>query len=301
MTYSLPQECATSARSAERFVMTTAADHMFQEAEAINRYVQKAQQDAQGLDADARAKGAHDYALFHNMMVALQVGLRRGTWIWVSDDMANLAKHSAASLPAFVLKPEDLPWPEALIVSGAPLFEVKDAGTTGWCHGLSWMATSSGVAVCAISRPEAAPALRIPAMGTTWQYGHPLMEEGDDPCFETAHRTLAAIWVLLRQRLAVATPAQASRPARRRIGRAMPERSLDDVAVITLRRPAQDASEAPEHRSVEWNHRWLVDGHWRQQWYPSLDDHRPVWIAPYVKGPEDKPLVAKARVYSWER
>jgi len=41
---------------------------------------------------------------------------------------------------------------------------------------------------------------------------------------------------------------------------------------------------------------------WRNQWYPSLSQHRQKWISPYVKGPEDKPLVVRPRrVYQWTR
>jgi hypothetical protein len=30
-------------------------------------------------------------------------------------------------------------------------------------------------------------------------------------------------------------------------------------------------------------------------------EHRPVWISPHVKGPADKPFVAKDRVIAWVR
>jgi hypothetical protein len=44
-----------------------------------------------------------------------------------------------------------------------------------------------------------------------------------------------------------------------------------------------------------------VRGHWRQQWYPSIQDHRPVWIAPHRKGPEDAPMLGGEKVYQWSR
>jgi hypothetical protein len=45
----------------------------------------------------------------------------------------------------------------------------------------------------------------------------------------------------------------------------------------------------------------MVRGHWRNQWYPSLNAHRQRWISPYVKGPEDEELVLKDRVWVWDR
>lgn len=29
---------------------------------------------------------------------------------------------------------------------------------------------------------------------------------------------------------------------------------------------------------------WIVRGHWRNQWYSSLDCHKPKWIDPHWKG-----------------
>ena len=53
--------------------------------------------------------------------------------------------------------------------------------------------------------------------------------------------------------------------------------------------------------SAEWSHRWLVRGHWRNQWYPSAKVHRPRWIPEYVKGPDDKPLVVHDKIFSVDR
>lgn len=72
------------------------------------------------------------------------------------------------------------------------------------------------------------------------------------------------------------------------------------VIVVKLRRAKHDR-ETESERDVEWSHRWLVDGHWRNQWYPSLGVHRQRWIGTYVKGPDDKPLVVKRKVYEWDR
>lgn len=86
------------------------------------------------------------------------------------------------------------------------------------------------------------------------------------------------------------------RPERRRTQRAgLPER---DVRIIQLKRSVaadRDTEQTPD-AGREWRHRWVVRGHWRNQWYPSLDDHRPKWIAPYLKGPADAPLLGGDKV-----
>jgi hypothetical protein len=71
------------------------------------------------------------------------------------------------------------------------------------------------------------------------------------------------------------------------------------ITVITLRRPKQHPGD--EHHPVEWTHRWITSGHWR--WQPYGDGTvRQIWIAPYVKGPADKPLLVRgARVFTLAR
>ncbi len=90
------------------------------------------------------------------------------------------------------------------------------------------------------------------------------------------------------------------RPALRRWER---ESNLEipEEMVIHLRRIDHTGKRDGDPGEVEWSHRWWVDGHWRNQWYPSTQDHRPVWIDGYVKGPEDKPLVLKERRIAVDR
>lgn len=87
---------------------------------------------------------------------------------------------------------------------------------------------------------------------------------------------------------------RAPRPVRRR----MPE--LEDiehtVTVVTLRGYESRPKEG-ESQPVEWKVRWLVRGHWRQQYYATEDIHKPKWISPYLKGPVGKPLKGITKVF----
>jgi hypothetical protein len=83
------------------------------------------------------------------------------------------------------------------------------------------------------------------------------------------------------------------RPERRRTARAqLPER---DVMVLRLRRSEHDP-QVQVGVGREYTCRWPVRGHWRQQWYPSVQDHRPIWINQHIKGPDDAPLRGGERV-----
>lgn len=91
------------------------------------------------------------------------------------------------------------------------------------------------------------------------------------------------------------------RPDRHQAKRAV--KRLDRVPtikVIHLRRAAARDSESGDG-NVEWTHRWIVRGHWRNQWYPALGVHKPRWIAEYVKGPEGAPLIVHDKIFSVER
>jgi hypothetical protein len=107
---------------------------------------------------------------------------------------------------------------------------------------------------------------------------------------------------LLEERIVLKTRMRPHRAVRRsatRLGLAEPK----DVIVCELRRARP--------RGFEWeggdgeshlSHRFLVHGHWRNQACgPKLSLRRQRWIAPYVKGPDDKPFIDKKRVWIWDR
>jgi hypothetical protein len=112
-------------------------------------------------------------------------------------------------------------------------------------------------------------------------------------------RTILATWLLMGQTLVRCEPMTAPRAAGRRIERLDP--ILDPtVRFIDLRRARTEPADHPGDDSGkgtrEYQHRWIVRGHWRNQFYPSRNDNRPIWIDPHLAGPEDKPLLGGDRV-----
>jgi hypothetical protein len=70
-----------------------------------------------------------------------------------------------------------------------------------------------------------------------------------------------------------------------------------EYVVVQLRKTEYKSGEkSDDGRFIDWSHRWVVGGHWRWQPYKETGKKR-IWIAPYVKGPDDKPLVMKDKVY----
>jgi hypothetical protein len=112
---------------------------------------------------------------------------------------------------------------------------------------------------------------------------------------------LQAFFRLANQRVLTRTHTRVRRPLRRDAARRGMKEG-EGVLVVTLRRPKTPSPEGHEPEEGNWSRRWIVSGHWRNQWYPSLNRHQQIWIAPFVKGPEDKPLVLHAdRVYEFTR
>jgi hypothetical protein len=100
---------------------------------------------------------------------------------------------------------------------------------------------------------------------------------------------LGACLLFLEQQFAVSERRAPDRLARRRFEKANIE--YPELRVIRLRKAHVDPAQK-ESGKVDWHVRWIVNGHWRQQWYASDQSHRPLWILPYLKGPADKPLKA---------
>ena len=108
----------------------------------------------------------------------------------------------------------------------------------------------------------------------------------DDPDDTFMPRFLYAFWRLCEQRIAAVAHADINHSAR-----ALAERAgvPPEVRVVRLRRSESHRDTHPDGR--EWHHRWVVRMHKVRQWYPSLDQHKVIYRGPYIKGPDDKPLL----------
>jgi hypothetical protein len=125
-----------------------------------------------------------------------------------------------------------------------------------------------------------------------------ILTEGDTPYPHTnTKRYTHALWLLLGQTITHSAEEYVSKTGMKRakiVG--IPGR----VTLVTLRRVSVPRKEG--ETLVEWSHRWIVRSHWRwQRCGPGLQEKRRVWIAPHIKGPEDKPLIVTEKVYNLAR
>lgn len=69
-----------------------------------------------------------------------------------------------------------------------------------------------------------------------------------------------------------------------------------DIRVIYLTRGRGEATGL--RAAVTRASRWVVRGHYRDQWYPSLGEHRRIWIAEHEAGHPDAPVRVRRIVYA---
>jgi len=262
------------------------------------------------------------------LLLAEQHKLMTAESIWVSPEMCQIVQMAREGF-----QPEPLLGPDFITMTGfcyfdTPLYMQDRNGMTVSIGAMSWCpymldgdkGEMDGMAIALYSSAHAdmdafvgthkaymrrwpnAPAL-APLHFTVVQFADPMDdgdlydENGDYTGADEWWKTVQVALRLMQQRISSRYQERLPRPDRRRAQRA--GHPLEEVMVIRLRRPDSHPHEG-DSTPVDWTHRWMVDGHWRNQ--PYADGvYRQIWISPYVKGPEDMPLVVKRRYYKWDR
>lgn len=243
-------------------------------------------------------------------------GLLCDELFFVTEEMYELAKAAAKSLPPFTLMPEDVPseFGFAFLAPGVHIH----GGSLNAIAAVEWWPTGSGVRLNFYCNTEWMLTHMLASEKTTPEQANqhrrtmgrlsPMASEalirfGHDPLPSASEedeefiRTIRAMWLLMQQPLARDEQVEPDRAARKRLRRAGQEPAT--VRVIELRRPKTTSGHGDSDR--EYHHQWIVRGHWRQHWHPKRQVHRPVWIAPHIKGPDGAPLIGGEKVYALKR
>ncbi len=116
------------------------------------------------------------------------------------------------------------------------------------------------------------------------------------PNGDSMHAELAGMAAFLTSPHIGVDELRIDRGARRRLERASGRRVDPIVRCITLgRNQRRSGGAASGDGTRDHTHRWMVRGHYRNQWFPSKEKHQLRFIAPHIKGPEGAPL--KPTVY----
>ena len=158
--------------------------------------------------------------------------------------------------------------------------------------------------------PYTAPLILTDMWGWTfdtwWQDLDPELEPNREPDNHHAsmhvgemRRKLLALWRFMDDEIVRTNRTRMPRPALRRWGRTGKEIPEDgSIITIHLRRYRPKHYEGDEGEAPEWSHRWWVRGHYR---FNPKTGEKDIWIRPYIKGPDDKPIVVKEKLISVDR
>lgn len=242
-------------------------------------------------------------------------GVANGELFFLTADFLEIVTAAAPEVPEFLLHPSDLPALHALVVFEHAISVPIHAERRDWVSAISWITYAAadrvdddeadleegGIFVAVWISPldeydvegwGRYPEI-VPSAGARWSYGEhwrPVHGVMLWPGWLGAILRLVGEEYISEQRQGLD---RAERRRRQRAGLAVPE----GIRIIDVRRRARGEAAPGAGSGVEWSHRWLVRPHWRNQWYPSQGRHAPRWVRGHVKGPEDKPVVARPTVY----
>lgn len=238
---------------------------------------------------------------------------------WVTPLMSALAIGSAASLDEVRWTNADRPAPFGLVIWDQGIGSVTFGGLELPVIAASWAPHADGLAYCIyMSRYQVAewvlasagivaPVDDMPPLVPMWSAVLPVgphwSPAEDLGVWRTPLTTMAATWALMQQpTIADRTRVEVDKPIRASYRRA--DRPDPEVTLIDLRRRyVPDGQRDDDYQPGRlYRHRWIVQGHWRDQPHgPGRAERRKTWIASYIKGPDDLPLLETTRVNVWRR
>lgn len=273
------------------------------------------------------------YAAVDNFVGDITDGILTSPVYAVTSEIADVISSAAVSLPSFDMQPHDMPTEHGFVWLEEPLMIEDRRGENIVMRAFGWITShfvtveddgavsetdqvGDGVFFVGFTDPSDerdhlyeyskmageldTPHQLLPIISGIHSFDHPEWISETDGMglvkwFMAFTRFVGETWV---DRRMVVQP----RHAIKRAMRATPRVEPPSVQVVQLRRREQThAAPDGEDHSHDWSHRWLVRGHWRNQWYPSMQAHRPKWIPEHIKGPDDKPLIVRDKIFSVSR
>ena len=233
------------------------------------------------------------------------IDLQDATLWWVRPDMARLAWDAAQTLPEGTRLLEAIPAPKGIIIwEGDPLLSAilvvrphRAYQAPRPIQGAVWEVTARGVEIATLIHepPESSEIRYIPLY--SYQYIGQLKKD--------LEAYLTATFLLATQPRIGQITNHITAPRNQRVHPPAPGDITTGVNLVALREnAARLPGEEPSEGEKKWglSVRFMVRGHWRNQACGAkMGQRRPVYVAPYLKGPEDAPLKSSETVFVWRR
>jgi len=237
-------------------------------------------------------------------------------FFWTAP-IARAIREAIETIPAYTFTEDGFPCPIGFVWFEKPVPLDQGKTATQGLQAKSWRVgpRPSGDGVIALlngwleTSRRPGPVLRVresvdmgwtleqvqPAVGDTLKITHGAVEppSGEAALVDVFLRFVAGCLSFLEQRIVAAERRPASRPLRRRLER---ERYGGETTIGSSRCVGASTSgriQIPLAATATGSTSGSCRGT-RRQYYPKSNAHKPRYIAPYVKGPADKPLKAPA-------
>ncbi|MGI6878854.1 hypothetical protein [Microbacterium sp. gxy059] len=211
---------------------------------------------------------------------------------WVTDAMSRLAHDYAPDLPPWTFEAVR-PSPTGMLIwEGSAGSEIPERSHLT-AMGLWWGAHCGDTIIVPLARATG-PLARVPGV---LAFGTPMLAPDEDDA--------GKLWTMFGTTLILAqTPTVGRhRPfTGRRVGPRAPAPAT--ITQVTLRETPRHGSAREDKEDTAWTltRQHLVRGHWKQQPYgPEQAQRKPIFVPPYVRGPEDGGIQKTTRVHVWRR
>jgi hypothetical protein len=216
--------------------------------------------------------------------------LDRARLYWIDGSFTELAEHAASQMPAVTASRDLAPCDDGLLVwtrsaTARRIMAVSWATRDDVIHVVVYRAIGTGLDDQPMQHLRDEVGWLAPMR--TFQLRH---DQLVDDAHDHGSTILLATWLLIAQKAAETVPADIDKTVRKRYARA--KRPLPDVRIVRIRAHTQREDTAtPTGTGRTYTSRVWVTGHWRNQAHgPGRTLRRPVYIHPFLRGPEDAPI-----------
>lgn len=227
----------------------------------------------------------------------IAAGLDRSHLFWIDTNFTDLAEYAAERLPDVTISRELVPSTDGLLVWSRPVTPRRITATswtpnrTGW-QLINYRTIGGGLDGAPLQRLREDVGWLAPASTTEVDGQH--VVRGGHPA-----AALLATWLLIAQQAGEVTTADIDKAIRKRCART--SRPTPEVRIVRVRAnrstTATGTQPSPGDSGRSPSSRFWVSGHWRNQPYgPGRTLRRPVYINPFLRGPDDAPITLSTTV-----
>ncbi|MBQ1019847.1 hypothetical protein KBX71_18540 [Micromonospora sp. D93] len=221
----------------------------------------------------------------------IAAGLERSHLYWIDNDFTDLAEHAAAQLPDVHVSRDLIPSADGMLIWPQPVThrQLTAASWTDTIHGRTlvlYRTIGAGLHGKPLQRLREQVGWLAPTSATHLPEQHVI--PGDHPA-----AALVATWLLIAQQTAEVTTARVDKSVAKTYART--NRPVPELRIVHIRghrtTPGQDGESIPGSQERSPASRFWVSGHWRNQAHgPGRALRRPVYIHPFLRGPDDAPI-----------